>query len=152
MIKKFLFYLICVWVSVQASQMGSVHFVNDEQEKTMLHQKLLGLRDDYAVKMINNHIQYFVLSLEVVKFLNMSAQVFIASGVVVSTAAGYFKNPLLAFAASGCGVVGMAIRGVADYVKKEGRTSLNKASFLLEKEGVKGFEPYFDHAEKKEGK
>lgn len=149
MIRKIMFFLCIVWLSVHASQLATS---NINEENTVLHHKLLELRDNYAVSMIDSHIKTFITSLTITKLLNTSAQIFIASGVVVSTAAGYFKIPILAFAASGCGVIGMAIRGMADYVKKEGRTSLNTASFLLEKEGVKGFEPFFDHSEAKREK
>jgi hypothetical protein len=149
-IKKLLFPLLFIFISVDASQLGAPICNTDDKEKTMLHSKLLELRDQYAVQMIDSHIVNFMSSIRVTKFLNTTAQICIASGIIVSTAAGYFKIPILAFAASGCGVLGMAIRGVADYVKKEGRNSLNTASFLLEKEGVQGFEPYFDHADKKD--
>ena len=114
------------------------------QAERSFRDRLALVRNDHTAQMIDNHIRSYFSFLKSHYVFNIISHICVAGGVLVSAASGYWKSPILAFGASAWGLLGISLRNLSDFSKKESLRNLTLASHYLEKEGVKGFsmDPY----------
>ena len=129
-------------VSCAMSQSENTHTHAAATPDHSLHEELRTLRNKTVVELVDTNMNSHRWCMKANTFLNTLAQTCVAGAVFTSSCAGYWKNPGLAFAASGIGVAGIALRGLADYAKKQGKENLSRASALLKEEGVRGMDDY----------
>lgn len=112
----------------------------------LTQQHLTELRENAIITLVETNMRQHVTCINMNRYLNTAAQICQAGTVITTTCAGYTKLPWVAFLASGIGVAGMALRGLADYAKKIALENFARASTLMRSEGVEGLNNYIDNA------
>ncbi len=122
-----------------ASEAADARHIGIEND---LQMQLISLRSHTVVELVDSNMKGHLWFMRANSILNTLAHTCAATAVFASSAAGFWKRPEVAFAASGIGLAAITFRGLADYAKKQAKEKLSNASSLLRDEGVRSLDSY----------